>query len=242
MSEHELVLVLDARVDEIAEQPALDPIIRLSGIIDRPVWQAATDEAVSIVAPTRLPLPSHRLATWIDTTHVGADGAPQAPGIARAISINVLEVIEPLGRQSTLRAIAVRRQGERNAIAPSSTHLGGEQFRINLVLVRLEKVFEPDHVRLDHLEHSEAAVQAQLPGFGHQVVLGVVPQDEQPWFARLLVVQRISLGTASNGGHADAVGIAEMDLEGGNGLAVPGFHQRHPVGVPDFPEGTTFGK
>src|ERR1700694_5378726 len=103
MSEHELVLVLDIRVDEIAEQPALDPIIRPSGIIDWPVGQAAADQPVRIVAAAWLALAPDGLATWIDATHVGAYGAAQAPGIARAVRIDIFEVIELRGSQSALR-------------------------------------------------------------------------------------------------------------------------------------------
>jgi hypothetical protein len=62
MSQHELVLVLDARVDEIAEQPALDTIMGLGRIKDWPVWQAAPDQSVGIIAATRLTLARNWLA------------------------------------------------------------------------------------------------------------------------------------------------------------------------------------
>src|SRR5271154_1820572 len=104
MSQHELVLVLDAGVDEIAEQPALDAVIGLGRIIDRPVRQAAPDQPVGIVAAARLPLAGNRLAPWIDAAHVRADGATQTPGIARTIRIDVLEIVELLGRKPALGA------------------------------------------------------------------------------------------------------------------------------------------
>src|SRR5712671_4146215 len=113
MSQHELILVLDARVDEITEQPALDAIIWLGRIIDWPVWQATADQAVSIVAPAGLALARNGLAAWIDATHVGADRAAQALGIARAIRIHIFEVVELFRCNSALRAIAFRRQRKR---------------------------------------------------------------------------------------------------------------------------------
>ncbi len=197
---------------------------------------------MSIIAATGFTLTRDRLAPWIDAAHVRADRAAQTPGIARAIRIHVFEIIELLGRQSALRAIAFWGQCQRNAVAPPSAHLGGEQFGIDLVLVRLEKLFEPNDVRLDHLEHREAAVQAEFSGLRHQIVLGVVPQHKQPGFARLLVIQRISLRATANRSHADAVGVTEMNLERGDWLTVSHFHQRHPVGTPDFPKGTAFSK
>src|SRR5882724_1779065 len=221
MPQHELVLVLNARVDEIAEQPTLDTIIWLSRIVDRPIRQAATDQAVSIVAPAGLALARHRLAARIDATHMRAHGAAQAFGIAGAVGIDVFEIIELFGRQSALGAIAVRRQCQRNTVAPASAYLGGEQFGINPVLVRLKKVFEPDYVRPDHLENGEAAVQTELLRLWHQIILGIVPQHKQPGFARLLVIPRISLRATTNSGLADAVGVAEVNLESGNMFAVP---------------------
>ena len=100
---------------------------------------------------------------------------------------------------------------QRNAVAPSSAQFRGEQFGIDLVLVRLQEILESDDVRLDHLEDSETAVQAEFPWFRHEVVLGVILQDEQPGVAGLLMVGRIPFRPAANGGHADAVGIAEME-------------------------------
>src|SRR5882757_6548921 len=56
------------------------------------------------------------------------------------------------------------------------------------------------------------------------------------------MIRWIFLGTTANGGQADAVGVAEVNLEGGDSLSVPDFHQRHSVGTPDFTKGTAFGK
>src|SRR6266581_3904526 len=56
------------------------------------------------------------------------------------------------------------------------------------------------------------------------------------------MIKRISFRTAANGRHADAVGVAEMHLEGWNKLAVLHFHQGHPVSTPDLPKGAAFGK
>src|SRR5260370_23554141 len=107
MSQHELILVLDARVDEITEQPALDTIIWLGRIIDWPVWQATADQAVSIVAPAGVALARNGLAAWIDATHGRAPRAPQAPRIARPIRIHIFEIIGLISRQSSLRAIPI---------------------------------------------------------------------------------------------------------------------------------------
>jgi hypothetical protein len=56
------------------------------------------------------------------------------------------------------------------------------------------------------------------------------------------MIQWISLGTAANGGLADTVGVAEVNLERGDCLTVPQFHQGHPVGTPNFTKDTPFGK
>src|SRR3954454_2279782 len=50
------------------------------------------------------------------------------------------------------------------------------------------------------------------------------------------VIGRISLRTATNGRHADAIGVAEMNFGGGDGLAVLCFHQRMAVAAPDLPK------
>ncbi len=106
----------------------------------------------------------------------------------------------------------------------------------------MKKVLEFDHVSLDHLEDGKAAVQSELTRFRHEVILSCVPQYEQPWFAGLLTIRRISFRTAANGRHADAVGIAEMNLEGRDRFAVLHFHQRHAVSTPDLPKGASFDK
>src|ERR1700736_1259900 len=83
VSEHELVLVLDAGVDEIAKQSAFDAVVGLRRIIGRPVWQAAADQPVRIVAAAGLPLARDWLTSWINAAHVRADGTAQTPGITR---------------------------------------------------------------------------------------------------------------------------------------------------------------
>ncbi len=88
----------------------------------------------------------------------------------------------------TFRAIRVRGERKRNPVAPSSAHLGGEQLRVDHVLVRLEKILEAGHVRPDHLEHGKAAVVPQFCGFWHEVIKSIFPQDEQPGVAWLLVI------------------------------------------------------
>ena len=79
VAEHELVLVLDAGVDEVAEQAALDAVVGFGRIVGRPVGHAATDEAVGVVAAAGDALAGDRLAARVDAAHVGADGAAQSP-------------------------------------------------------------------------------------------------------------------------------------------------------------------
>src|SRR5258708_39794505 len=97
MSKHELVLVFDARVDEIAEQSALDAVIRLGRIVDRPIWQTAPDQAVSVVAAAGMTLTRDRLPPWSDAPHGRADTTTQIPGIAGGIRVNIFEIIESVG-------------------------------------------------------------------------------------------------------------------------------------------------
>src|SRR5260370_27961338 len=56
------------------------------------------------------------------------------------------------------------------------------------------------------------------------------------------MIRRIPLRTAANCRHADAVGVAEMNLESGNRLAVLQFHQGHPVSSPELLNRSAFGK
>ena len=49
-SQHELVLVLDVRVDEMKEHPALDAVVGFRRVVGRPVRQSATDQPVRVVA------------------------------------------------------------------------------------------------------------------------------------------------------------------------------------------------
>ena len=50
LSQHELVLVFDVRVDELKEHPALDAVVGFAWVIGRPVRQTATNQPVGIVA------------------------------------------------------------------------------------------------------------------------------------------------------------------------------------------------
>ena len=64
------------------------------------------------------------------------------------------------------RAILIRRQGERNAVAPSPAHLCREQFRIDLALVRLKKIFEADDVGFDLLNTAKLPFTPSFRGSG----------------------------------------------------------------------------
>src|ERR1700730_2850286 len=131
-----------------------------------------------IVAAAGLTLARDGLASRADAAHVRADGAAQSLWLARSIRVNVLEVVHLLCRHPSRRAISVRRHHKRNAVAPAPADLGRKQFGIDRVLVRLKAFFKSDDIRLDHLEHSEAAIQAKFPRLRHEVILSLVPQDK----------------------------------------------------------------
>ena len=92
------------------------------------------------------------------------------------------------------------------------------------------------------LKTSKAAVQAEFSRLRHEVILRIILQDEEPGFAWLLVIRRISFGTTTNGGHADAVGVPEVNLGSRDGLAIHQLHQRHSVLTPDLAKCAPFGK
>jgi hypothetical protein len=107
-SQHELILVFDVRVNKIKENPALDAIVRLRWIIGRPVRQTATNQPVSIIAAAGLPLARYGLTSWIEAAYVCADGTADPLRISRTISIDILEIVQLVGRNPSRRAIRVR--------------------------------------------------------------------------------------------------------------------------------------
>src|SRR5580693_4563061 len=117
-------------------------------------------------------------------------------------------------------AIRFWRQRQRNAVAPPPAHLGGKEFGIDLVPVRLQEILESNHVRLGHLEDSKAAIQTEFPRLGQVVILCVVLQDEQPRFTGLLVIRVISFWTSTNRSHANTVGVTERNFGSEDGLTV----------------------
>src|SRR5665811_2122214 len=108
----------------IRDRPTLDSIIRLCRIIDRPVWQATADQPVCIVAAARLTLPRHRLAARLNAAHMRTDGAAQTLGVARSICVHICEVVELFRGKAALEAVALRRQCQRDTVAPPSANLG----------------------------------------------------------------------------------------------------------------------
>src|SRR6202040_4210055 len=94
--------------------------------------------------------------------------------IARPISVYIFEVVQLLERDPARRAIGVRRQRQRNAVAPPSAHLGGEEFGIDLILLRLQEILETDDVRFSHLEDRKTPVQTEFSRFRDKIVLGLV--------------------------------------------------------------------
>ena len=219
------------------EDSALDAVVGFRRVVGGSVRQAATDQPVGIVAAAGNSLARDRLPSWIDASYVCADGTANPFRISRTVGVDVLEIVQLFGRDSARRVVRVRRHGERNAVAPSPTHLCGQKLGIDLVLVRLQEVFEADDVGLGLLEDRKAAVQAQGSRLGYLVVHRVFPQDEEPWLARLLVIGLIVLRAAANGGRRDGVGVSEVNFGSGHGLAVLQLQQRHPVLAPDFFEG-----
>ena len=108
LSQHELILVFDVRVDEITENPALDAIVRLLWIVGWPVRQKATHQPVRIIAAAGHPLARDWLTSWIDTADVCADGTADPLRISRTIGIHILEIVQLFGRNPSRRAIRVR--------------------------------------------------------------------------------------------------------------------------------------
>jgi len=112
-------------------------------------------------------------------------------------------------------------------------------FGINLVLVSIAGKFSKPTTSVSIFLKTAKGCRSG-PSFSrlrHKVVLGLRPARRTArgsgW---LLVVRRISFRTAANRGHADAVGITEVDLGRGDGLAILHLHQRHAVASPEFPE------
>src|SRR6202522_409855 len=162
MSQYELILILDAGVDEVAEKPALDAVVGLRRIIVRSIGQAATDETVRVIAAPRFALPGDGLVARIDAPHVRANRTAQPLGIARSVFVYVSVVVQLVRGDPARRAVCFRRQFQWSAVAPPSADLGGQQLGIYFGLVRLEKLLKSNHVRLDHLEDCEAAIQSDL--------------------------------------------------------------------------------
>ena len=80
-------------------------------------------------------------------------------------------------------------------------------------------------------------MQTEFAWLRDEVVLGAVDQNKQPRLARLLMIRRVMLRAAANRGHADPVGISEVDLGGRKGLAFPSLRQRHAVATPNLAKG-----
>ena len=108
LSQHELVLVFDIRVDEMKEHPALDAIVGFFWIIGRAVRQPATDQPMGIVAAAGQPLALDWLTSWIDSAYVCADGTVDPLRISRAIGIYIPEIVQLFRRYSSRRAISIR--------------------------------------------------------------------------------------------------------------------------------------
>ena len=97
-SEHELVLVLDARVDEVEEHPPLDAIGRRVRNERGTVRQPAANQPVRVVAAAGPPLAGDGLAPGVDPPDVSADGTVDPLRIPRAVRMHILEVVPLFGR------------------------------------------------------------------------------------------------------------------------------------------------
>ena len=80
-------------------------------------------------------------------------------GSPRTTGTYILEIVQPFGRDPARRAIRVRCQGERSAVAPSPAHLCGQQLGIDPVLVRLQEVLKADDIGPDLPENGKTEVQ-----------------------------------------------------------------------------------
>ena len=73
------------------------PSYGFARVVGRPVRQPAADQPVRVVAAAGSPLARDRLASWIDAAYVRADGTADPLRISRAVSMDVLEVVQLLG-------------------------------------------------------------------------------------------------------------------------------------------------
>src|SRR5450631_536076 len=101
-----------------------------------------------VIAAAGLALASDRLTARVDAAHMRADRTAQSLGIARSVRVDISVVVELVWRDSPLRAIGFGRQLERNAVAPAPADLGGKQFGVDRILVRLQKILKANHVGL----------------------------------------------------------------------------------------------
>src|SRR5271169_2379060 len=89
LAKHELVLVLDVRVDEVTQQAAFNSVIRLGGIVDRSIRHPAANQPMGVIASARMTLPRNWLSPRVDPAHVRADGATDSPRVACAVCVDV---------------------------------------------------------------------------------------------------------------------------------------------------------
>ena len=108
LSQHELILVFDVRVNKMKEHPVLHTIIGFRTIIGRPVRQTATNQPVRIVAAAGQPLARDWLTSRIDAAYVCTHGTEDPPRISRTISLHILEIVQFFGHYPSRRAIRVR--------------------------------------------------------------------------------------------------------------------------------------
>jgi hypothetical protein len=122
---HELELLLDARVDEDAQQAPLFPI-RPRRVVNRAVGQPPADAAVIMAAASL-----HGFSPRVGAPDVRSRRRPHPLAVIEALRApgrwDVVEVVLAQGRYRRVGRVCIRRQGRRNAVTQAAAHLGRQQ-------------------------------------------------------------------------------------------------------------------
>ena len=155
-----LVLVGEARADEVAHEAALRLVRPIPGVVLGPVRHAAPDDP----APEPVEVVDHALTARERAADVRSARATQPFSVAvRGPGRLVVEHVAVVLRDLVGR-IARRPQHERLAVAPPPAQLRRQQLLIEPCPtgLRLQEPVEPGHVLRHHAERREAAVAAEL--------------------------------------------------------------------------------
>ena len=162
MPQHELILILDAGVNEIAEKPALNAIVGLGRIVNwaRRADRAGSDGAVLLLPPGS-PWPVTGWPRGLTRRMCAPTGQRSPLGSPDPSAFTYPKLFSCSG-ESPPAGLSV--SGDNSSGVPLRHRpqiLAAEQLGIDLVFVRLQKILKSNHVCLDHLEDSEAAIQAK---------------------------------------------------------------------------------